>query len=79
MKKINRATLCYGVGGILFLAFLVHTAVDYVRYNDMLTAAPFSVWILVNGICFTVPAMIALAVGLVIRKKQNSTTESPLD
>ena len=77
MKKINGEKLCYGISGLLFFAFLVHTAVDLVRYDSTLNSAPFSLWVLVNGICFLLPAGTALIVGLVLRKKQGKHDPIP--
>ena len=71
MKKISGEKMCYGLSGLLLLGFAVNTAIDYSRYNSTLNSAPFSVWVLVNAICFVVPAAIVLAVGLVLRKKRS--------
>lgn len=69
MKRIRGDKVCFAVSALLFLAFIVHTIVDYSRYNATLNSAPFSLWILVNAIYFIVPAAVALVIGLIIRKK----------
>lgn len=69
MKKLNGAKICYGLSVILFVGFIIHTIIDYGRYNSTLNSAPFYIWIVLNAIYFIVPAIIALIVGLVIQKK----------
>ena len=70
MRKLNGAKVCYGMSLILFAMFVINTIIDYGRYNSTLNSAPFYMWILVNAICFVVPAIIALMLGLVIRMKK---------
>ncbi len=69
MKKINGAAVCYALSALLLLGFVVNTMIDYSRYNATLNSAPFSVWIVANAITFLLPAVIAIVVGLVLRKK----------
>ena len=69
MKKLNVPKLCYGLSILLVISFIVRTITDYLRYNSTINSAPFYLWIIVNAICFIVPAIIALIVGLVIKKK----------
>ena len=72
MKKINGVRVCYTLSVMLFLGFIINTIVDYSRYNSTLNSAPFYLWVLVNMLCFIVPAIIVFIVGLVIRKKQKA-------
>ena len=65
MKKFNGVKICYGASVLLFVGFIINTIIDYGRYNSTLNSAPFYLWIIVNGICFIVPAII----GLIIKKK----------
>ena len=69
MKKIKGVAVCYGLSILMFLGFVVHTAVDYSRYNGTLNSAPFTVWITVNAIYFLLPAAVLFAIGLVLKKK----------
>ena len=69
MKKLNKVKICYGLSALLVVGFIVDTAIDYSRYNHTLNSAPFSLWITVNAICYIAPAIIALIVGLVMKKK----------
>ncbi len=69
MKKIHGTKICYGLSILLVISFIVQTIIDYSRYNSTLNSAPFYLWIIANAICFIVPAIIVLIVGLVIKKK----------
>ena len=69
MKKRNWIKICYVLSVLLVIGFIINTVIDYSRYNNTLNSAPFYLWIIVNAICFIVPAIIALVVGLVIKKK----------
>ena len=65
MKKV-----CGILSGILLLCFGIKTAIDYAQYTTTLNSAPFSVWVLVNGLYFIVPAVILLVIGLVYKRKK---------
>ena len=73
MKKINISKVCNAISILLLLGFIIHTVMDYNRYynTNILTAAPFYLWVVVNTAYFIVPAIIAFVIGVVIRKKQN--------
>ena len=72
MKKLNGAKICYGLSVLLFIGFIINTIIDYARYNSTLNSAPFYLQIIVNAICFIVPAIIVLIVGAIIEKKQKA-------
>ena len=72
MKKINGVSVCYTLSILLFLGFIINTIVDYSRYDSTLNSAPFYLWVLVNILCFIVPAIIVLIIGLVIKKKKKA-------
>ena len=69
MKKLNWIKACYTLSVLLVIGFIINTIIDYSRYNSTLNSAPFYLCIIVNTICFIVPAIIVLIVGLVIKKK----------
>ena len=71
MKKMNISKVCYAISAVLVLGFMIHTIVDYNRYynGNTLNSAPFYLWVVVNAVCLIVPAIIALVVGIVVRKK----------
>lgn len=70
MKKINGVTVCYTLSALLCFGFIINTIIDYNRYNSTLNSAPFYLWIVVNALCFIVPAIIVLIVGMIIKKKR---------
>ena len=72
MKKRNISKLCYVISVLLLIGFVINTILDYDRYNSTLNSAPFYLWVLVNMLCFIVPAIIVFIVGLVIKKKQKA-------
>ena len=72
MKKLNIPKLCYIISTLLLIGFVINTILDYSRYNSTLNSAPFYLWVLVNMLCFIVPAIIVFIVGLVIKKKQKA-------
>lgn len=69
MKKLTRVNICYGFSALLFIGFMLNTIIDYCRYNSTLNSAPFYIWVIVNAICFIVPAIILLIIGLVIKNR----------
>lgn len=69
MKKLNGVKICYGLSALLFIGFIINTIIDYTRYNSTLNSAPFYLQIIVNAICFIIPAIIVFVVGIVINKK----------
>lgn len=72
MKKIKGETVCYTLSVLLLLLFIIHTIVDYSRYDSTLNSAPFYLWIVVNILYFIIPAMIVFIVGIIIGKKQKA-------
>lgn len=72
MKKLNISKLCYVISILMLIGFVINTILDYSRYNSTLNSAPFYLWILVNILCFIVPAIIFFIIGIVIKKKQKS-------
>ena len=69
MKKISGTKVCYGLSVLLMIGFIINTIADYNRYSSTLNSAPFYLWIIVNALCFIVPAITVFIVGLVIGKK----------
>ena len=67
--KWNKAKLCFLISAILTAIFLVKNPLDYLTWSTTLNSAPFWVNILVNAICFLIPALVALILGFIFRKK----------
>ena len=74
MKRMNLPKVCNAISMLLFLGFVIHTAVDYYRYyyTNTLNSAPFYLWVVVNGVYFIIPAIIALIIGIVVKSKQKA-------
>ncbi len=68
MKK-NKAKLCFLISAVLACIFVIKNPLDYLTWSTTLNSAPFWVNILVNAIYFLLPALIALILGFVFRKK----------
>ena len=49
--------------------FLIKLPLDYHAYSTTLNSAPFRIWIMVNAIYFLVPALIALIIGIALKRK----------
>ena len=61
--------LLYGASGLMVFGFCIHLLVDYKTYCTTLNSAPFWMWILVDGLIWLVPAALALAAGLIVKRK----------
>ena len=71
MKKTNVSKICHIISLLLVLGFIIHTVVDYTRYNSTLNSAPFYIGIIINAVCFIVPAILTWLAGVVIKKRHN--------
>lgn len=60
---------CYVVSFALVIAFIVKSIIDYTRYLESYGSAPFHVWVLVNALYLIIPAIIALIVGVIVKKR----------
>ena len=69
MKKENVHKFLLGISALLVLGFAVHTIVDAVRYDSMLTSFPFYAFIIAHAVEYLVPALIICVVGLICKKK----------
>ena len=48
----------------------IHLYLDWLQYDATLNSAPFSLWILTNGICFGILSLICLIVGLALKGRE---------
>ena len=69
MKKTNIHKFLFGISVLLVLGFIVHTIVDAVRYDSMLTSFPFYAFIIAHAVEYLVPALIVCVAGLICKKK----------
>lgn len=67
--KIRKSSLCFLLSGILTAVFCVKNPLDYRVYSNTLNSAPFWVTVLVNAICFLLPALILLILGWLSHRK----------
>lgn len=72
MKKPKGPAVCYTLSGLFSLGFVIHTLLDYSRYNTTLNSAPFYIWVIVNAVYFLFPAMIAFIAGALLKKREKS-------
>lgn len=72
MKKTYVYKFLYAVTALLVLGFAIHTIVDAVRYDSMLTSFPFYAFLLVNAAIYLVPSIIVFIVALIVKKKVNT-------
>ena len=61
--------LLYGASVLMVLGFCIHIAVDYCRYKESFTSAPFWIWILVDALVWLIPALLAFLAGLIAKRK----------
>ena len=72
MKK-RIPTICFIISAVLAAGFVVKNVIDYLQYSPLSTSAPFSVCVLINALCFDLPALIVFFVGIALRNRQNKT------
>ena len=66
---MKKPKLWFGIACALAAAYVVRIPFDYYRYSTTLNSAPFWVTLLVNAICYLIPSLICLAVGLILKRK----------
>ena len=69
MKKQNLYKIAWGIAAALLLAFSVTLIIDGCTYNDTLTSFPFYVYVIVRGIEFLLPSLLAFGVAFLLKKK----------
>jgi len=69
MKKTNIHKFLFGISALLVLGFIVHTIVDAVRYDSLLTSFPFCAFIIAHAVEYLVPALVICVAGLICKKK----------
>ena len=73
--KINKLSLIFfAICILLVTGFLVTIFADLAQYNETYSA-PFSVFLLIRGIEFLLPAAILFSIALVLRKKPQKHKE----
>ena len=69
MKKTPAYKLLYGASVLMVLGFGIHLAVDYSRYKESFTSAPFWIWAAVDALLWLLPALLAFLAGFISKKK----------
>lgn len=69
MKKENIYKFLYTVCIFLILGFAIRLGVDYFKYDNINTSAPFYALIIIRVIEFIIPSVIVFIVGKVMKKK----------
>lgn len=71
MKKKTIIKLVNITSILLLLCFVISIVTGYLRYYsyDTLNSAPFSVWVLVDGICYLGPSLLLFIFGMILQKK----------
>lgn len=69
MKKTNIHKFLFGISSLLVLGFIVHTIVDAVGYDSMLTSFPFYAFIIAHAVEYLIPALVICVAGLICKKK----------
>ncbi len=60
--------LLYGAAILMVVGFCIHVIVDYHTYCTTLNSAPFWVWIVVDGLMWLIPALLAFLSGCIVSK-----------
>lgn len=69
MKKENIYKFLYAVCIFLILGFAIRLGVDYFKYNNINTSAPFYAYIIVRVVEFIIPSIIIFIVAKIVKKK----------
>ena len=69
MKKENVHKFLFGISALLVLGFAVHTVVDGIRYDSMLTSFPFYAIIIDNAVEYLVLTLNICVAALICKKK----------
>ena len=54
---------------MMVIGFVIHLAVDYFRYRESFTSAPFWIWAAVDALLWLLPALLAFLAGFISKKK----------
>ena len=77
MAKPPAHKLLYGAAALMVLGFLIHLFIDYCRYKESFTSAPFWIWAVVDALLWLIPALLAFLAGYISRKKLSKKENKP--
>ena len=70
MKKELIIKVLFALSVVLLLIFLIRIYLDYRVYDPLTYSAPFSAYIIVNGLLFVIPSIISFIVGIILKRKK---------
>ena len=70
MKKDLIIKVLFALSIILLIIFFVRIYLDYKVYDPLTYSAPFSAYIVINGLVFVIPSIIFLIVGIILKRKK---------
>lgn len=68
--------LLYGASVLMVIGFCINVIVDYHTYCTTLNSAPFRLWVLVDGLLWLIPALLAFLAGLIVSQKMRNKENS---
>lgn len=60
---------CKVIGLLLLVGFAVQIVIDFNKYTNTLTSAPFYVWVLRDALYLGLPALMLFIAGIALKKK----------
>ena len=72
MKKMKNYQKWFWIAAAFLICGSIHLLFDWIKYNNTLNSAPFSLWIVVNAVFFGSAALICLIVGWILQKKSKN-------
>lgn len=69
MRKHKWYPLCYVFSALAVAGFGLKVAWDWHIYTATLNSAPFRLFIMMDAVCFLLPAVLLLILGRYLRKK----------
>lgn len=69
MKKENYYKIMYAISLLLFLGFILNIVIDYIKYDPIITSAPFYVNIIIRLTEFLLPSIIFIIIGIIYKNK----------
>ena len=69
MKTDKKLGVCFICSLFFVLGFIFSVIKDYVTYHNTLNSAPFYIDIMINVVCFLLPALIFAFVGWIRMRK----------
>lgn len=72
MKKMKKYQEWFCIAGGFVICGCIHLFFSWIQYNNILTAVPFSLTVLLHVLGYGGAALICLSVGWILRKKSKN-------